>query len=148
MAGLNFSKNQQIALIVIVGLALLGITYGRLRASHRPSAESTVTVTETGRSDVDIDAPAVRPSGFQANESSIVVHVVGCVKNPNIYKFTPGSRIADAVQAAGGTTADADLNTVNLAAKLQDGQQVIIPSKNMAIRVTAIPQGRLPRPGL
>ncbi len=55
------------------------------------------------------------------------VHVIGAVLRPGLYAFVEGSRVQDAVTAAGGLTADADLTGINLAAKLEDGQQLSIP---------------------
>jgi competence protein ComEA len=62
----------------------------------------------------------------------IRVHVVGAVYHPGVYALPPGSRWLDAVQAAHGMTDDALLKGVNLAAFLQDGQQVWIPQKGAA----------------
>jgi competence protein ComEA len=54
------------------------------------------------------------------------VHVVGRVKTPGVYELEVGSRLFDAVGAAGGFTADADQASVNLARPLSDGEQIII----------------------
>ncbi len=61
-------------------------------------------------------------------KAPIEVHVIGAVVNPGVYAFQEGSRVQDAVNAAGGLLADADSNSINLAAKLVDGQQLVIPS--------------------
>jgi competence protein ComEA len=57
----------------------------------------------------------------------IVVQVLGAVPRPDVYEFPEGARVQDAVDAAGGLLAEADVSTVNLAALLEDGQQVVIP---------------------
>src|SRR5512140_936609 len=57
----------------------------------------------------------------------IEVQVIGGVVRPGVYPLPEGSRVQDAVDAAGGLLADTDASSVNLAAKLQDGQQVQIP---------------------
>ena len=57
----------------------------------------------------------------------IEVNVVGAVLRPGLYSFADGSRVQDAVTAAGGLLSEADLNAINLAAKLEDGQQLNIP---------------------
>lgn len=59
---------------------------------------------------------------------SIMVHVGGCVAVPGVYELAPDARLDDAVRAAGGMTEEAAPDSVNLAALLQDGQQVIVPS--------------------
>ena len=57
----------------------------------------------------------------------IEVQVIGGVAKPGVYALPDGSRVQDAVDAAGGLLADVDASSVNLAAKLEDGQQVQIP---------------------
>lgn len=60
----------------------------------------------------------------------IVVDVAGAVRHPGLYRLAPGTRIADAVAIAGGATHKADLISVNLAAPLADGEQVIVGGAN------------------
>jgi competence protein ComEA len=60
--------------------------------------------------------------------ADVVVHVAGEVRHPGVYRLPAGSRVTDAVERAGGGTADADLDTINLAARLADGQQVVMPA--------------------
>jgi competence protein ComEA len=84
--------------------------------------------------------PAVRierssPSG------AAVVHVAGAVRRPGVYRMRPGSRIDDAVRRAGGATRRADLSAVNLAAKVEDGRQVLVPPKTAAGVVAATAPG-------
>jgi competence protein ComEA len=75
------------------------------------------------------EAPAGSPptSATVATAGEVVVHVVGAVPTPGVQHLPAGSRVADAVQAAGGATPDADLARVNLAAELTDGQQIYVP---------------------
>lgn len=58
----------------------------------------------------------------------IRVHVAGSVRNPGVYEFERGAIVAQAIEAAGGTLARANLEPVNLAAPLSDGAKVTIPS--------------------
>ncbi|MBJ7473001.1 MAG: ComEA family DNA-binding protein [Solirubrobacteraceae bacterium] len=56
-----------------------------------------------------------------------VVHVAGAVRRPGVYRVRAPGRLIDAVERAGGLTADADLTQVNLAARLTDGRQIVVP---------------------
>src|SRR5512140_28238 len=56
------------------------------------------------------------------------VHVVGAVVRPGVYSLPEGSRVQDAIEAAGGLLAGTDANNLNLAAKVEDGQQLQIGS--------------------
>lgn len=60
----------------------------------------------------------------------IVVHIAGQIKNPGVIALNEGARIIDAINAAGGTTEEADLSKVNLAYILEDAQRIYIPSIN------------------
>lgn len=59
--------------------------------------------------------------------SDVVVDVTGAVRRSGVYRLPAGSRVDDAVKRAGGATAKAALDSVNLAARLADGQQVVVP---------------------
>jgi competence protein ComEA len=59
----------------------------------------------------------------------VVVDVTGAVARPGVYRMPAGSRVNDAVQRAGGATGKAELEAVNLAARLADGQQVVVPER-------------------
>jgi competence protein ComEA len=60
-------------------------------------------------------------------KAPIEVHVIGAVLRPGVYLFAEGGRVQDAITAAGGLVSEADVNAINLAAKLEDGQQLNIP---------------------
>jgi competence protein ComEA len=67
---------------------------------------------------------SVDPGGSQR---VITVHVAGAVRTPGVVQVPAGSRVGDAIAAAGGALPDADLERVNLAAPMADGQQLLVP---------------------
>ncbi|HEY5990804.1 MAG TPA: ComEA family DNA-binding protein [Streptosporangiaceae bacterium] len=73
-------------------------------------------------------AGAAQPSG-----ATIAVDLVGRVQRPGLVRLPQGSRVLDAIEAAGGTTSGAELEAVNLARKLVDGEQIRIPRHGEAI---------------
>lgn len=60
------------------------------------------------------------------------IHVCGAVQRPDVYEIALGSIVQQAIETAGGPTADADLNTINLALELQDQQKVYVPRQGEA----------------
>ena len=60
----------------------------------------------------------------------LAVHVAGAVRHPALYTLPPGSRVANAIHAAGGPSRNADLDSLNLAEKIQDGEKVYVPNKS------------------
>jgi competence protein ComEA len=77
------------------------------------------------------DTPAAGAEGG-GDERRIYVHVAGAVRRPGLLRLAPGSRVAVALQRAGGPTRRADLTAVNLAARVQDGQQIVVPARGAA----------------
>jgi competence protein ComEA len=114
-----------------------------------------VTGGDGGRSSgVDV-APVRRPPGAQpaqpappasvsvgrAGGGRVTVHVAGAVRRPGLYRLAPGARVDDALRRAGGPRARADLAAVNLAAKLEDGRQVLVPERGAALAAAPAPAG-------
>lgn len=90
---------------------------------------AALEVTEV-TADVAADEPAagLAASEATATAASVTVHVVGAVHRPGVYALAEGSRVRDALAAAGGCVGDAMLEAVNLARILADGEQVRIPT--------------------
>ncbi len=73
-------------------------------------------------------ASAGERHGADAGPRGPYVHVAGAVRRPGLYRLSQGARVAAGVRRAGGPSARADLDLINLAARLQDGQQVVVPT--------------------
>jgi competence protein ComEA len=93
----------------------------------------------SGGSAASSSAPASSPDGASsavtvgaASGGSATVHVVGEVRRPGVYRLRLGLRVQDAIKRAGGAKSGADLQAINLAAKLTDAQQVVVPEKARA----------------
>ena len=99
-----------VALAIVIGL--LGARY--LRSAPAGGAQAA--------------APAARPVTFSAGGRSATVHVAGAVRHPGVYELGPGARVQDAVRRAGGARRSANLDAVNLAARVADGQQIVVPA--------------------
>ena len=66
----------------------------------------------------------------EEKEEFIVIHITGEIKTPGIIKIKENARLADAIEAAGGLTENADINKINLAYIVSDGQKIYIPNVN------------------
>jgi len=108
--------------------ALLGVCVGLaalVLVGHRLSQAGAA-------SEPDVVAAPLEPATQEPARPMLVVHVVGEVRRPGLYRVRDGARIADAVRHAGGARNGADLAALNLAAPLVDGIQVLVPSRATA----------------
>jgi competence protein ComEA len=76
---------------------------------------------------VSVDGGADRMGAHRPPASQLYVHVAGAVRKPGLVRLQSGTRVAAALERAGGPTRRADLTLVNLAARIQDGQQIVVP---------------------
>jgi competence protein ComEA len=122
---------------LVAGLAVLlvaGAVGLRAASAFGPSPATAVVLPEVaGPPGAEGGEPA--PSGGtgaspqpSASAAGLVVHVVGQVAGPGLLELAAGSRVADAIDAAGGPLATADLAALNLARTLTDGEQVVVPA--------------------
>jgi competence protein ComEA len=75
---------------------------------------------------------AADSSPGEGGTRDVVVHVAGAVERPGVYRLPAGARVADAVKRAGGLASSAGADSINLAARLSDGQQVVVPGRGAA----------------
>jgi len=123
---MNSGRNKLYSIIAIICLVLCGIYFVRTRlvsetvpvAANLPTSEAPV------QADIAPSTPTPAPL--------LKVHVAGAVVNPGVYELEKGARAEDAIALAGGFTADADAASINLAAAVHDGQQLIVRTASEA----------------
>jgi competence protein ComEA len=111
-----------IGVVVLLGVWYLGRDAGAAAPPPPPGA-----------------APAIRVE--QDGGGRVIVHVAGEVHRPGVYRLPAGSRVEEAVGRAGGARPRADLSAVNLAAKVEDGRQIVVPRRAPAGAVPATAGG-------
>lgn len=72
-------------------------------------------------------SPASATSTSTTSAATVIVHVAGAVRSPGVRELAAGSRVIDAIEAAGGLAASADAGRLNLAAVVRDGERVYVP---------------------
>ena len=105
------------AQLALYGVALLAIVVVGLRWLGREEAPGT---------------PAGPPPKIAVSSGAgvrVVVHVAGEVRMPGVYRMRADARVVAAVRRAGGPTRRGDLGALNLAAKLEDGRQILVPRR-------------------
>jgi competence protein ComEA len=119
----SLSRGELAGLVVVVVAALLGAGLWYTRSLPRPveiaapaGAISPVVSLVTGA-----------PGPLSPSPAPIIIDVAGWVRRPGVYEFASGDRVIDAVNRAGGARKGADLTSLNLAAPLTDGTQIVVP---------------------
>lgn len=85
------------------------------------NSSPTTELTDMG---VQTAAPQAEPAAEPADTAAIVVHVSGAVAKPGVVELRSGDRVADAIELAGGMTSNADIDRINLAAEVTDGDHI------------------------
>lgn len=139
-----------VAAVVVV---LLAWTVGRAVAPSRAPAVPSASTTPT--TVADAGEPGTAPASstptaavvVRTPTKTVVVHVAGAVHRPGVYRLKDGARVSDAVKKAGGRARGADLDAINLAAKVRDGVQILVPRRGTGASVGAPSSGATASPG-
>ena len=116
----------------VVSVVFVGVAGWWLVRVPPPPPEVNLSFASTT---VAASSPAANDGGANiggatvATPQTITVHVAGAVNNPGVYRLRYGSRINDAVVAAGGATTTANLDVINLATVLNEGEQIYVPKR-------------------
>lgn len=131
-------------LLLVAVLALVAVVWGVTQFSAAPRAEQVASPSASAESVQAVGTqqspgtqstaqPSANPSasaqGGASGEGTVRVHVAGAVNNPGVYTLPAQGRAVDAIAAASGAAADADLDRVNLAGALSDGVQIYVPHR-------------------
>ena len=113
----NFKK--WIFLGVILGILLIIIIYKNVRSNDFEEFEFENTYVESNDEIIET---------INEEINYIVLHITGEVKNPGVIQLEENSRLIDAIEKAGGLTENADVDKINLAYMVSDGQKIYVPS--------------------
>lgn len=139
---MNFKKMQGFLIMTLVVIAVAGCIIFYIR-----SDSGDVTVIQAGESDKGnvevtdenvVSASKDKTQG-ELETKTVFIHVAGQVKNPGVYELQFGARVIDAVNMAGGPLDEADLDSLNLAKKLNDEEKVYVPKKGESMPVSNNP---------
>jgi competence protein ComEA len=157
LAGGRYGVSRQaivgVALVVAVAVAMLA---GRTVLARQDAAPQPVTTSPAGAvaaSGEPDGEPTTAPAGASATPGAapttagVTVHVVGQVRRPGMVTLDAGARVADAIEEVGGATRRADLDGVNLARLLVDGEQVVVPKPGETPPAAGAPAGGAPSAG-
>ncbi|TMF64883.1 MAG: ComEA family DNA-binding protein [Chloroflexi bacterium] len=100
--------------LILLAIAILSVVLLTAARLHGGDGQAVAIVDET-------------PAPTRSPEPLIVVDVTGAIARPGVYRLPAGSRTVDALLAAGGMTGEADLDALNKAAPIHDGQRIYVP---------------------
>lgn len=127
MVDMNLTQEQRRGLILVFTLSIgIGAFYF-LNSRPQPATQA-----------VDVVTPLIN----QVEQNKLIINVAGKVKSPGVYQLPPGSRVIDAIEAAGNHLKGVDISDINLARLLVDGEQILVggnrlqSSKSVARKIT------------
>ena len=115
----NFSNQEKITIILLLIVIIVGVG---IVLNKNINKEDNFIINRA--SDISENNPVI-----QIEIPPVIIHIAGAVKNPGVYQLKSTDRIVDAVKIAGGAIEEANLDLINLAALLKDGQKIIVPYK-------------------
>ncbi|GAA4746264.1 hypothetical protein GCM10023217_14800 [Gordonia alkaliphila] len=118
---------------VIAGFTLLRNTEPAAPLVNFPASAGPTPTAESGGSPGAEGGPSASSAPSSAAATEIVVSVAGLVHKPGLVRLAPNSRVAQALEQAGGTRAQADVLSLNLAQILHDGDQVLVGTRDPAV---------------
>ena len=120
-------------------VAVVALVWGSYRVGGGGGPPPDAALPRVGSAgDPSVSSSSSAPAGGGV----VVAHVAGAVIQPGLYTLAAGARVADAIAAAGGAASDADVDAVNLAAPVEDGEGVYVPRKGET------PPGAVASPGM
>lgn len=144
----RLGRKQAIVLSVLAVMSILGGLWAAGQTATTPfveekAAEPPGTAGTTARSSA-LGADSTATSSNQHKKEKpdyVLVHVAGDVVNPGVHKVKAGGRVNDAVEAAGGPMDGVDLDNLNLAAKVSDGQKVFVKEGSISTSEGHVDEG-------
>ena len=121
----TLSRGELVGLVALLAVTLGGAGLWYVRSLPRP--------VEVAAMPVGGDATVATASASPSPEVVILVDVAGWVRRPGVYEFEEGARVIDAIDAAGGARSGALLESLNLAAPLADGIQILVPRQGETV---------------
>ena len=121
--GCTAAEALALCILAVASLACVGLLWLQALPSVAPSSVGAGTALPS-------DAPS---GGIVLHDADVIVHVAGAVARPGVYTLPGGSRVGDAVTAAGGPLRKAVLDGLNLARPLTDGEQVLVPDRTQTM---------------
>lgn len=146
LRGVRARPRRLAVLGVVVLLAACAIVLGLRVAWARSSAQPQPVAAAAHGPPEGLLGRTVPPafasagaSGLPTAAGVVLVHVVGQVRRPGVVRLPPGSRVQDALRAAGGSTSSADLDHLNLARPVADGEQIVVPKPGESLASVGVP---------
>jgi len=126
----------QLTIASVIGLALIGLALTAVGVIWRSSGDTHTVSLDTVPLISDEQPTQL---SVQANQRTVIIHVIGQVHRPGIVELDEGARVVDALDASGGITAEADVEALNLARILTDGEQIYVPAvgEDITLRPTS-----------